>query len=133
MAQFISAVTLVVSDYDLAIDFYVNKMGFTLECDISLPDNKRWVMVLPPSDNPNSTGCALLLAKATSDVQALSIGNQTGGQVFLFLTTNDFDHDYRLMLEKSITFLEAPRDEPYGKVVVFSDPFGNKWDLIEPA
>ncbi len=133
MAQFISAVTLLVSDYETAIDFYVNKMGFTLEYDTALPGNKRWVIVSPPADVSNSKGCALLLAKATSNAQLSSIGNQAGGRVFLLLTTNNFDRDYNLMVEKDITFLETPRQEPYGKVVVFADPFGNKWDLIEPA
>ncbi len=133
MAQFISAVTLVVSDYETAINFYVNKMGFTLECDTALPDNKRWIIVSPPVDVSNSKGCSLLLAKATSNAQLSSIGNQAGGRVFLLLTTENFDRDYNSMVEKDITFLETPRQEPYGKVVVFADPFGNKWDLIEPA
>ena len=129
MHQTISGITLVVPDYDSAISFYVGVMGFTLTSDMPQPDGKRWVTVSPPG----ATETCLLLAEAVSANQAASIGNQTGGRVFLFLRTDDFERDYNLMQAKGVEFLESPRVEPYGKVVVFTDPFGNKWDLIEPA
>lgn len=129
MPQHISAVTIVVDDYDRAIAFYVDVMGFSLINDVAQPDGKRWVTVLPQG----SDGCALLLAKAVNIEQASRIGDQTGGRVLLFLTTDNFDQDYKSLRQNGVIFHEAPRHEPYGKVVVFSDPFGNKWDLIEPV
>ncbi len=129
MTQFISAIALVVSDYDEAIEFYTGVLNFTLKTDDLLPDGKRWVIVSPPG----AKECTLLLARAANKEQALRIGNQTGGRVFLFLNTNDFESDYAEMKRKGVRFLESPRNESYGRVVVFTDPFGNKWDLIEPA
>lgn len=127
MKQIIGAVTLVVPDYDAAISFYVEKLGFDLVEDTKLSANKRWVLVAPKG----STETRLLLALADGDQQIAAIGNQTGGRVCLFLNTDDFDRDHQAMKSKGVTFLETPRVEPYGKVAVFEDPFGNKWDLIE--
>lgn len=130
MAQFISAVTLVVDDYDKAIAFYVNVLGFELVEDKILSPSKRWVVVRPCfPDAPNAA--SLLLAKADSEEQQASIGNQAGGRVAFFLKTNDFHEDYRKMKDNGVQFLEEPRSEIYGHVVVFADPFGNKWDLLE--
>jgi len=131
MRQFISAVTVVVPDYDAAIAFYVDVMGFTLCEDTALAPTKRWVMVAPPGCD--AQGCRLLLAKAADAGQAGAIGAQAGGRVFLFLTTDDFDRDHARMSGRGVAFQEPPRDEPYGRVAVFADPFGNLWDLIEPA
>ncbi|WP_164118272.1 VOC family protein [Sphingorhabdus sp. Alg239-R122] len=129
MTRFIAAITLVVPDYDAGIEFYVGHLGFDLIEDTQLSDEKRWVLVAPPG----STETRLLLAKAANENQEEAIGNQAGGRVFLLLETYDFDADYALMQQAGIDFLEEPREEPYGKVAVFRDPFGNKWDLIERA
>lgn len=129
MKQMISAITLVVPDYDQGLVFYVDFLDFDLIEDTQLSPDKRWVLVAPKG----STETRILLAKADGPDQAAAIGNQTGGRVALFLTTDDFDRDYASMTGKGVQFLEAPRSEPYGKVAVFQDPFGNKWDLIEPA
>ncbi|MEP2706342.1 MAG: VOC family protein [Roseibium sp.] len=129
MKQIISAITLVVPDYDQGLVFYVDFLDFDLIEDTQLSLDKRWVLVAPKG----STETRILLAKADGPDQAAAIGNQTGGRVALFLTTDDFDRDYESMTGKGVQFLEAPRSELYGKVAVFQDPFGNKWDLIEPA
>lgn len=129
MAQHLGAVALVVPDYDEAIAFYVGKLGFDLIEDTRLTKDKRWVLVAPKG----SSETRLLLAKADGSRQTGAIGNQTGGRVFLFLNTDDFDRDHRSMIDFGVTFLETPRMEPYGKVAVFEDPFGNKWDLIQPT
>jgi catechol 2,3-dioxygenase-like lactoylglutathione lyase family enzyme len=118
-------VTLVVRDYDEAIRFYVDALGFTLVEDTPQGD-KRWVVVAPAS------GASLLLAEASDDAQLARVGDQTGGRVGFFLTTSDFDADYARMSSYGVRFLESPRDEVYGKVVVFEDLYGNKWDLLEP-
>ena len=128
MMQNISAVTLLVPDYDEAIAFYVGKLGFRLVENTVLSATKRWVVVAPPGGS--ETG--LLLAQADSQDQKEAIGNQTGGRVFLILNTDDFDRDYARFKQAGIEFIEEPRMEAYGKVVVFQDAFGNKWDLIEP-
>ncbi len=125
--QNIAALTLVVKNYDEAIHFYVETMGFTLVEDTRLGADKRWVLVSPPGDSV----CSLLLAKAVGDEQLKAVGNQTGGRVFLFLNTNNFDRDYNAMLSRGVSFLEKPRHEPYGTVAVFEDLYGNKWDLLE--
>ncbi len=127
MTQFISAISLIVPDYDQAISFYVGLLGFDLIEDTELSEDKRWVLVAPPG----STETRLLLAKASNEAQEEVIGEQAGGRVFLFLETYDFDEDIALMERAGIDFVEEPRVESYGKVVVFRDPFGNKWDLIE--
>jgi catechol 2,3-dioxygenase-like lactoylglutathione lyase family enzyme len=129
MKQFISAVSLLVPDYDEGLEFYVNVLGCQLIEDTELEPGKRWVLVAPPG----SAETRLLLAKADGPEQQAAIGNQAGGRVFLFLTTDDFDRDYAAMSERGVLFLETPRNEPYGTVAVFQDPFGNKWDLIQPA
>ncbi|MFP2997713.1 VOC family protein [Spongiivirga sp. MCCC 1A20706] len=127
MNQHIASVAIVVDDYDKAIDFYVNKMGFELSEDTPLSAKKRWVLVTPKGDNNTS----LLLAKADGAKQEAAIGNQSGGRVFLFLKTDNFKRDYQKMTANGITFLEKPRNEVYGTVAVFQDLYGNKWDLIE--
>ncbi|MEM1131885.1 MAG: VOC family protein [Pseudomonadota bacterium] len=127
--QRIADVALVVPDYDEAIDFYVNRLGFTLVSDIDLGGRKRWVRVRPEDDD---SGTCLLLAQAVDELQKAAIGNQTGGRVGFFLQTDDFASDYTRLKDNGVQFLEAPRHEDYGSVAVFSDPWGNKWDLIEP-
>jgi len=126
----LAMITLVVSDYDEAIDYYTNCLGFRLIENREMDNGKRWVVV-EPSANPHGLGARLLLAKAASDRQRRAIGNQTGGRVGFFLETDDFDATYADMVEAGVTFLEAPRHEAYGTVAVFEDPYGNRWDLIE--
>ncbi len=123
----ISAVALVVPDYDAAIAFYVGVMGFRLTADLD-QGRKRWVTVQPPGG-----GVHLVLARAESAAQTAVIGAQAGGRVFLFLQTDDFARDHAAMLAAGVTFKEAPRHEPYGSVAVWQDPFGNRWDLIGPG
>jgi catechol 2,3-dioxygenase-like lactoylglutathione lyase family enzyme len=127
MVQRIAHVTLVVRDYDEAIAFFTGVMGFKLIEDAPLEDGKRWVVVGPRS----SGGANLLLARATPE-QSSSIGNQSGGRVFLFLHTDDFWRDYRAMRTKGVKFDDEPREESYGTVAVFEDLYGNKWDLLQP-
>jgi catechol 2,3-dioxygenase-like lactoylglutathione lyase family enzyme len=122
----ISAVALVVPDYDEALAFYVGKLGFRLVEDID-QGTKRWVTV-----EPSGGGARLLLARAAGAVQREAVGNQAGGRVFLFLQTDDFARDHAAMLAAGVTFEESPRHEPYGSVAVWRDPFGNRWDLIGP-
>jgi catechol 2,3-dioxygenase-like lactoylglutathione lyase family enzyme len=128
MKQFIAHVTLVVDNYDEAIAFYTKKLNFKLVEDTVLSPIKRWVLVAPPG----SKETCLLLAKADTDEQRRSVGKQTGGRVALFLYTDNFERDYRYMQQQDIKFISPPRTEPYGKVVVFGDLYGNLWDLIEP-
>lgn len=120
-------VAYLVRDYDEAIGWFTEKLGFRLVEDASLSPVKRWVVVAPPGGSS-----ALLLAKADGAAQQAAIGAQAGGRVFLFLHTDDFARDYAAMLAKGVKFLEAPRREPYGTVAVFEDLYGQKWDLIEP-
>ena len=128
MKQSIIHVALVVRDYDEAIEFFCNKLLFTLVEDTYQPEqDKRWVTVAPPG----SSGSTLLLARANSPVQEAAIGNQSGGRVFLFLHTDDFWRDYREMLEKGIHFVREPKEAEYGTVAVFEDLYGNLWDLLE--
>ena len=122
---FLTAV--LVRDYDEAIAFYVDKLGFDVRLDTPLSDTKRWVVLAP---NGGGQGC-ILLAKADTPDQADRIGSQTGGRVFLFLDTDDFQRDYDSYTARGVTFVEPPRVEPYGKVAVFEDLYGNRWDLIE--
>ena len=128
MSQRIGLVTLVVGDYDEAIAYYTTKLGFKLVEDTNLGAGKRWVLVGPRG----ALGARLLLAKATTPEQASHIGNQTGGRVFLFLHTDDFSRDYEAMKSNGVKFIEKPRMEPYGRVVVFEDLYGNKWDFVQP-
>jgi len=125
--QRLGALTFVVRDYDEAIEFFTQKLQFTLLEDTPLDENKRWVLVTPRG----STGTNLLLAKADSIEQEAAIGNQTGGRVFLFLHTDDFWHDYNEMQARGVKFAETPRTETYGTVAVFFDLYNNKWDLLE--
>jgi catechol 2,3-dioxygenase-like lactoylglutathione lyase family enzyme len=129
MRQAIVHVALVVRDYDEAIDFYCNKLHFTLVEDTYQPEqDKRWVVVSPP----RSGGASLLLARAATPQQESFIGNQTGGRVFLFLSTDDFWRDYNEMLSAGIHFVREPKPAAYGTVAVFEDLYGNLWDLIQP-
>jgi catechol 2,3-dioxygenase-like lactoylglutathione lyase family enzyme len=130
MKQSIIHVALVVRDYDEAIDFFCNKLHFTLVEDTYQPEqDKRWVTVAPPG----STGTTLLLARANSPVQEEAIGNQSGGRVFLFMHTDDFWRDYNAMLAVGIRFVREPKTASYGTVAVFEDLYGNLWDLVGPA
>ena len=122
------AFTVVVPDYDQGIAFYVGKLGFRLVEDTDLGGGKRWVRV-----QPQGAETAILLARAVNERQSASIGNQTGGRVGFFLQTDDFARDHAAFLAKGVVFEEDPRSEPYGIVAVFRDPFGNRWDLLEPA
>jgi len=128
MKQDLFQIALVVSDYDEAIDFYTNKLRFTLVEDTVMSETKRWVVIAPPG----SSGCRLLLAKAVGEEQQSRVGNQTGGRVFLFLHTDDFWRDYRHLLENGVTIIREPSEEVYGTVAVFADLYGNLWDMIEP-
>lgn len=128
MKQRLAHVTLVVRDYDEAIAFYTKKLNFTLVQDLSLGEGKRWVVVAPPGSNE----ACLLLAKAANTGEESRIGNQTGGRVFLFLYTDDFERDYATMRSRGVHFKEKPRSEEYGTVAVFEDLYGNLWDLLEP-
>jgi catechol 2,3-dioxygenase-like lactoylglutathione lyase family enzyme len=128
MKQFIAHLSLVVRDYDEAIRFYTGKLDFTLKEDTVLSETKRWVLVSPPG----SRECCLLLAKAANEQQKKLIGNQTGGRVFLFLHTDNFERDYKEMKERGIIFVRPPTKEIYGTVAVFEDLYGNLWDLLEP-
>jgi len=128
MRQTILHIALVVRDYDEAIDFYCRRLHFTLVEDSYQPEqDKRWVVVAPPGSN----GTTLLLARAATPQQEAAIGNQSGGRVFLFLSTDDFWRDYNQMRSAGIRFVREPKDAPYGTVAVFEDLYGNLWDLIE--
>jgi len=129
MQQHIASMALVVDDYDDAIDFYTQKLGFTLEEDTVLSETKRWVRVAPKG----SSGFSLLLAKAASEEQKSRVGNQTGGRVFLFLHTDDFWRDYKAMQAVGVEFVRDPVIEVYGTVAVFKDLYGNLWDFIGPS
>ncbi|MER9960412.1 VOC family protein [Mesorhizobium sp. M0045] len=124
----IATVALIVANYDEAISWYVDRLGFVLTEDVDLGGGKQWVTITPGKGQ----GARLLLAEASGDAQRHAVGNQTGGRVFLFLETDDFARDHALMLEKGVEFREAPRHETYGTVAVFADLYGNLWDLIEP-
>lgn len=127
MIQRLVHVTLLVDDYDKAIDFYTQKLNFRLVEDTVLSKSKRWVIISPPG----SEGCCLLLAKAANEEQSSRIGNQTGGRVFLFLQTNDFKRDFKNLQSKGVSIIRGPIIEDYGTVAVFADLYGNLWDLIE--
>ena len=126
MKQFLSAVSILVADYDEAINFYTDKLGFNLIDDIDL-GSKRWVTVQPNG----ACESLIVLAQASDEQQQASIGQQGAGRVWLFLQTDDFYRDHQVMLDKGIQFLEQPREEMYGIVAVFQDLYGNKWDLIQ--
>lgn len=128
MKQEIAQLALVVKDYDEAIKFYTQILGFELVEDTKLTETKRWVVVKPTE----ATGCNLLLAQAATEEQQTRIGNQTGGRVFLFLYTDDFWRDYKNYTSKGVVFVREPVEEVYGTVAVFEDLYGNLWDMIEP-
>ncbi|MBY8089571.1 VOC family protein [Vibrio fluvialis] len=128
MKQSIIHISIVVHDYDEALDFYINKLKFELVEDTYQPEqDKRWVVISPPG----SQGVTLLLAKASKPEQKPFIGNQTGGRVFLFLNTDDFWRDYHRMVEDGIHFVRPPAEADYGTVAVFEDLYGNLWDLLQ--
>jgi uncharacterized glyoxalase superfamily protein PhnB len=129
MNRHLAHVTLLVNDYDEAIKFFTEKLFFDLIENRVLSDTKRWVIIAPAG----SSGCHLLLAKASTEEQQKMVGNQTGGRVFLFLYTDNFQRDYQNLLDQGITIVREPSDELYGKVAVFKDLYGNLWDLIEPS
>jgi catechol 2,3-dioxygenase-like lactoylglutathione lyase family enzyme len=130
MNQSIGLVALVVRDYDEAIEFYVDKVGFRLLEDTYIAaQDKRWVVVAPPGNR----GAQLLLAKAAGNNQTARVGNQTGGRVFLFLHTDDFERDHKALQARGVEFVRAPKVESYGTVAVFRDLYGNMWDLIQPS
>ena len=128
MYQRIAHITLLVDNYDDAIDFYTRKLDFRLLEDTWLSDEKRWVMVAPEG----AKECCLLLAKAANNQQKNMVGNQSGGRVFLFLFTDDFWRDYEKFKSREISFIRPPQESDYGTVAVFEDLYGNRWDLIEP-
>lgn len=129
MKQHISQLALVVKDYDEALDFYINKLDFVLQEDTTLSLTKRWVVVAPPG----SKECSILLAKAANNEQLKSVGNQTGGRVFLFLFTDNFWQYYNKLVARKVVFVRKPVLHAYGTVAVFKDLYGNLWDLIEPS
>ena len=119
-------IAIVVDEYDQAISHYVNDLGFELIEDKEMTPEKRWVVVAPSSD-----GARILLAKAATEAQKTAIGNSTGGRVAFFMYTTNFNETYNAYKSRGIEFIESPRQEAYGQVVVFKDKYGNKWDLIE--
>jgi len=129
MKQRLAHIAIVVTDYDEAIKFYTEKLHFELVEDTKLSETKRWVLVKPKGTD----GCCLLLAKAANEEQQSRVGNQTGGRVFLFLHTDNFERDYQDLLQNQIEIVRLPQKEVYGTVAVFKDIYGNLWDLIEPT
>jgi catechol 2,3-dioxygenase-like lactoylglutathione lyase family enzyme len=130
MRQSLGLISLVVREYDEALDFFVGTLGFRLVEDTPVPEqSKRWVIVSPPGGEE----CQLLLARASTPEQEAHIGTQTGGRVFLFLYTDDFWRDYAAYRARGVTFVREPREEPYGTVAVFLDLYGNMWDLLQPT
>ena len=125
-------IAVIVRDYDEALAFYTDKLGFTLVEDSYQPEqDKRWVTIRPPGAPENAT--TILLARAATPEQAAFIGDQAGGRVFLFLATQDFDRDFAAYTAAGITFVRPPAEMPYGKVAVFEDLYGNRWDLVKFA
>ncbi|GAB3748307.1 VOC family protein [Spirosoma pomorum] len=129
MKQRLAQISLLVRDYDEAIQYYTDTLSFVLVEDTKLSETKRWVRIAPQGDS----SFTLLLAKADGEHQQSFVGNQTGGRVFLFLYTDDFWRDYKAMTEKGVRFVRQPATEPYGTVAVFEDMYGNLWDFIEPS
>ncbi len=125
----IAHISLMVDDYDEAITFYTKKLNFVLREDTILSESKRWVLVSPTNDSE----CCLLLAKAGNTEQSQRVGNQTGGRVFLFLYTDNFERDYKNLLDQKVKIVREPVKEAWGTVVVFEDLYGNLWDLLEPS
>jgi catechol 2,3-dioxygenase-like lactoylglutathione lyase family enzyme len=128
MSQSLLHVALVVRDYDEAIEYFVTKLRFSVVEDTAVPEqSKRWVLVAPPG----SRGTNVLLARASTDEQRAAVGNQTGGRVAFFLGTDDFGRDYEAMRAAGVKFVREPKSEGYGRVAVFEDLYGNRWDLLE--
>lgn len=126
--QSLAAVSLLVREYDEAIEFFTRALQFKLVQDLPLGLDKRWVLVAPAG----GTGASLLLARASNEAQAAAVGHHAADRVGLFLHTSDFDASYHHMRAQGVRFMESPREEAYGRVVVFFDLYGNKWDLVEP-
>lgn len=126
MPQRLVHITLLVNNYDEAIAFYTKKLGFTLVEDTKFSDEKRWVVV-----KPIGGGCSILLARASDDEQKRTVGHQTGGRVFLFLQTDNFQRDYEKLVKNNVKIIREPAEHSYGRVCVFADLYGNKWDLIQ--
>jgi catechol 2,3-dioxygenase-like lactoylglutathione lyase family enzyme len=132
MVQSLAHIALVVRDYDEAIAWFTDKLGFTLVADEYQPEqDKRWVLVAPPG--APAAGASLLLARASTPEQEKFVGDQAGGRVFLFLRTDDFDRDFAAMSARGVVFVRPPAVMPYGKVAVFLDLYGNRWDLVQFA
>ena len=131
MTQWIAHVAILVPDYASGLRFYRDRLGFHVEEDTNLGGGKRWLLLAPPGAAPR--GCRVLLARAADTAQRGAIGNQTGGRVGFFLYTDNIDADIARLSNEGISFEEDVRDEPYGKVCVFADPFGNRWDLLQPV
>ncbi|MFN8429911.1 MAG: VOC family protein [Spirosomataceae bacterium] len=129
MATLLAHIAIIVKDYDEAIAYYTKVLGFELIEDTALSDTKRWVIL----GNKMQNSCQILLAKATSEIQEKAIGNQSGGRVFLFLHTNEFDAFLERLVQNQVKIVNGPRLEAYGRVLVFEDLYGNLWDLIEPS
>ena len=125
----IGQITILVEEYDVGIDFFVNRLGFDLVEDTAMGGDKRWVVVAPPGDRST----AVLLARASDETQRAHVGFQAGGRVGFFMHTDDFEADHSRLTANGVNFLEAPRHEPYGTVAVFEDCSGNQWDLIQAA
>jgi catechol 2,3-dioxygenase-like lactoylglutathione lyase family enzyme len=129
MIRGLSAITLLVPSYDEGLAFFVGALGFAVQEDVPLETEKRWVVVAPS----RGAGAAIVLAVPSNEPQRQRIGDQTGGRVGYFLLTDDFQKDYAAMRARGVRFLETPRNERYGTVAVFVDPWGGKWDLLQPA
>jgi catechol 2,3-dioxygenase-like lactoylglutathione lyase family enzyme len=129
MNRNLAHISILVNDYDEAIEFYTQKLDFELVENTKLTEKKRWVLVKPKGNG----ACSLLLAKADNETQRKFIGNQSGGRVFLFLTTDNLERDYESLIQRKVSIVREPSEEPYGKVLVFEDLYGNKWDLIQPS
>lgn len=122
-------VTIVVRDYDEALEFYTRKLMFNIIEDTRLTESKRWILIAPQGNGD----CFILLAKAANDRQAASVGNQTGGRVAFFLHTDDFWRDFEVLKQNKVKFVREPQEQEYGTVAVFEDLYGNLWDLVQPA
>lgn len=129
MKKHLAQIALVIDDYDKAINYYVNILKFVLIEDTTLDAEKRWVLIAPSIESETK----ILLAKASNEAQMSSIGNQSGGRVFLFLNTNNFENDYQNLIHQKVKIVRQPVSEKWGKVLVFEDMYGNLWDLIEPT
>lgn len=129
MKQSIFQIAIVIDEYDKAIKYYTEVLGFELLEDTERSPTKRWVIIQPKG----GSGCKILLAKAKNEEQKSRIGNQTGGRVFIFINTDDIDRDYQNLIHHKVEIIRGPLTEDFGKVIVFKDLYGNKWDLIQPT